>query len=274
MDLVDVDAVVADLTVGDVVEAVDQVRDRRLAGARGAHEGDLLAGLCPQGDVVQDLLLSVVGEVDILHDQFATQARVGDGAVSLVRVAPGPDSRAFLGRLESAVGQLARTHEGHVALVLLGLLVDEGKHAARTRHTHGDHGDLHGHLADRLREVTDHAQEGHDHADRDDVDAEEVDIRRLLQDHDAANDRDDHVHDVANVAQGGHQHVAVDVGLLRGFEELVVVLDELVLGVLLVVEDLDNLLAVHHLFDEAFFVGESGLLSLHEATRQPAELSG
>ena len=99
---------------------------------------------------MQDLLLAVVGEVDVLHDELAAQARVGDGAVGLVGVAPRPDSRAFLGRLESAVGQFARTHEGHVALVLLGLLVNEGKHAARTRHTQGDHRDLHGHLADRL----------------------------------------------------------------------------------------------------------------------------
>ena len=83
-DLVDVDAVVSDLAVGDVVEAVDQVRDRRLAGARRAHESDLLSGLRPQGDVVQDLLLAVIGEVHALHDKLAAQARVGDGAVGLV----------------------------------------------------------------------------------------------------------------------------------------------------------------------------------------------
>ena len=77
-DLVDVDAVVADLAVGDVVEAVDQVRDRCLACSRGTHEGDLLTGLGPQGDVVQDILLIVVGEVHALHDEFAAQARVGD----------------------------------------------------------------------------------------------------------------------------------------------------------------------------------------------------
>ena len=100
-----------------------------------------------------------------------------------------------------------------------------------------------------------------------------MDVRRLFQDHDAADDRDDHVHDVADVAQGRHQHVAVDVRLLRGIKELLVVLDELVLGVLLVVEDLDDLLAVHHLFDEALFVRESRLLRLHEAAREATELA-
>ena len=141
-------------------------------------------------------------------------------------------------------------------MVLLGLLVDEGEHAARPRHAERDHGHLHRHLSDRLREVTDHTQEGHDDSDRDDVDADKVDVRRLFEDHDAADDRDHDVHDVADVAQGGHQDVAVDVGLLGGVEEFLVVLDELVLGVLLVVEDLDDLLAVHHLFNEAFFIGQ------------------
>ena len=73
--------------------------------------------------------------------------------------------------------------------------------------------------------------------------------------------------------RAGIRTLPVDVGLLGGVEELLVVLDELVLGVLLVVEDLDDLLAVHHLFDEALFVSESRLLRLHEAARQAAELA-
>ena len=40
------------------------------------------------------------------------------------------------------------------------------------------------------------------------------------------------------------------------------------------VEDLDDLLAVHHLFDEAFFVRQSALLGLHEAARQASKLAG
>ena len=67
LDLVDVDAVVADLAVLDIVEAVDQVRDRRLAGAGGADEGDLLAGLRVQLDVVQHHLLRHIAEIDAVQ---------------------------------------------------------------------------------------------------------------------------------------------------------------------------------------------------------------
>ena len=44
-DLVDVDAVVADFTVGNVIEAVDEVGDRGLARAGRADKGDLLPRL-------------------------------------------------------------------------------------------------------------------------------------------------------------------------------------------------------------------------------------
>ena len=44
-DLIDVNTVVADLSVGYIVEAVDKVGDRRLSGTRRAYESDLLTGL-------------------------------------------------------------------------------------------------------------------------------------------------------------------------------------------------------------------------------------
>ena len=52
-DLVDVDAVVADLALLNIVETVDQVGDGGLARAGGADEGDLLAGLGVKGNVMQ-----------------------------------------------------------------------------------------------------------------------------------------------------------------------------------------------------------------------------
>ena len=52
-DLIDIDAVVTDLAVGNVVEAVQKVGDRSLTRARGADKGDLLPRLCVNADVVQ-----------------------------------------------------------------------------------------------------------------------------------------------------------------------------------------------------------------------------
>ena len=52
-DFVDVDAIVADFTVVNVVEAVDEVGDGGLAGTGGSYKGDLLTGLGVEGDVMR-----------------------------------------------------------------------------------------------------------------------------------------------------------------------------------------------------------------------------
>ncbi|CAN4039547.1 RNA polymerase sigma factor sigX, partial [Dysosmobacter welbionis] len=66
-DVVDGDAVVTDLAVGNVVEPVDQVGDGGLAGAGGTHEGQLLARLGKEADVVEDGLALLIGEVHMVE---------------------------------------------------------------------------------------------------------------------------------------------------------------------------------------------------------------
>ena len=45
-DLVDVDAVVADLTILNIVETVDQVGNGGFTGSGGTDKGNLFAGIC------------------------------------------------------------------------------------------------------------------------------------------------------------------------------------------------------------------------------------
>src|SRR5699024_8832450 len=88
-DLADVDAVVADLAVLDVVEAVDEVGDGGLARAGGAYESHLLAGLGVQRNIVQHRLFGGVAEVHVVEADVAPQAGGGDGA-GVVGGGPGP----------------------------------------------------------------------------------------------------------------------------------------------------------------------------------------
>ena len=87
-DHADADAVIADLAVGNVIESVDEVGNGSLACAGGAYEGDLLAGLCPQADVMEHQLVFTVAEVHILKDHAALQTGIGSSAVAL-RLLPG-----------------------------------------------------------------------------------------------------------------------------------------------------------------------------------------
>ena len=78
VDLVHVDAVVADLAVGDVVKAVDQVGDGGLARAGRTHKGHLLARLGVHAHVVQDLVIGRVAKVNVFHDHIALERHVLD----------------------------------------------------------------------------------------------------------------------------------------------------------------------------------------------------
>ena len=255
MNLPDIDTIKADLAIVNIVETVDQVGDGCLTCTRRANEGDLLTGCCPQRDVVQNHLLPVVGEVDIFHDQLAAQTSVGNRSIA-VGVAPCPHSRAFFSGMDIATFIDPRADQGHVALVFFTLLLHQGKDSGSTRKTQGDHRDLHRGLPQRLRKVTHHAQEGDDNTDGDCAHTRKTKVRRVKLDHDATDECDKDVEDISNVSQRRHEHIAELVSALRIVEELVVVCEELFLDGVFVVEDLDDLLAIHHFFDIAFLVGQ------------------
>ncbi len=89
-ELAQVLAVDGDRAAGDVVEAVQQPRQRALARAAGADDGHRLAGGDLEADVVQDRPRRVVREAHVLeahraavHVQHAGVGRVGDLAILL-----------------------------------------------------------------------------------------------------------------------------------------------------------------------------------------------
>ena len=250
--LVDIDSVVAYFAVRDVVEAVYEVRDRRLACAGRADEGYLLAGLCPEADVVQHQLVLVVAEVHAVEHDAALQLGVGDAAVGLVRVLPGPGVGALGDLGDLAVGALLGVHELDVALVGLGLLVHEVEHTLRAGGGGDDEVDLHADLGDGLGEALVQADKGDDRADRD--------AREPVYAEHRADDGDERIAQPADVGVDGHEQVGVAVCLVGTVAQLVVDLVEVGLGGLLVAEDLDDLLAVEHLLDEAVNYAEVALL--------------
>src|SRR5207247_958595 len=63
----DVLAVDRDPPLVDVVEAEQQARDRRFAGAARADDGDGAAGLDGEGDVVEDRPSRIIAEADMLE---------------------------------------------------------------------------------------------------------------------------------------------------------------------------------------------------------------
>lgn len=95
-------------------------------------------------------------------------------------------------------------------------------------------------------------QERHDRTQRDAAHAGDG--------HGGTHQSTDSVADIAQLSVDGHHDVGEAVGLLGAVLELVVQLAEALEGLLLVGEDLDDLLAFHHLFDIAVHFAEVALL--------------
>ena len=149
-DLVDIDAVIADLAVRNVVKAVDEVGDGSLAGAGGAYKGNLLARGGIQLDVVQDNLALFIAEVHIVKGDVPFQLLIGDGPVCLMRMLPGPEVGAFLRFGQGAVRFLPDIHQGDISVVLLRLLVHQVEDSLGACHCHHNAVELLADLAHRL----------------------------------------------------------------------------------------------------------------------------
>ena len=96
---------------------------------------------------MQHELILVVAEVHVVEHDLAAQLGVGDGAVRLVRVLPGPDVGALLGLIDLVALALPGVDELDIALVLLRLLVHQVENALRAGGGGDDEVYLHGELA-------------------------------------------------------------------------------------------------------------------------------
>ena len=65
-DLINVNAVVADLAILNIVEPVDQVCDRCFSGTGTSDESNLLSGSGKKVYVVQNYFVRIVSKIDII----------------------------------------------------------------------------------------------------------------------------------------------------------------------------------------------------------------
>ena len=200
---------------------------------------------------MEDGLLRHIAEIDIGEGDVACQLVVGGGAI-VVGVLPGPEAGAVGGLDQLVVRIVFGVDEGDVALIGLAGLVHHLEDALGTGQSHDDAVGLHGHLADGHVEALVQGEKGHDGAQRHAAD--------IADGHGSAHQSADRVADVAQLRRDGHDDVGVAVGLLGTVLQLVVQCTEAVQRLLLVGEDLDDLLALHHLFNVAVHLAQVFLL--------------
>ena len=126
-------------------------------------------------------------------------------------------------------------------------------------------------LTDVAGELLRHVEERHDEADAERK-AGNTDVRRVVEQENAAYDRDDDVKHVADIVEDRHEHVRIAVCLFGVGEQRVVDLVKICFRLLLVAENLDDLLAVHQFLHEALGAAERLLLADEVARRVAADL--
>ena len=250
LDLLDVDAVVANLAVIDVVEAVDEVRDGGLASTRRTHEGNLLTRQGKEPYVVENLLLGHVAKVHAIHHEFAHEWHVGYRPLGLVRVLPRPLARAPFAFLQPAI-DLPDVHQLDVTLVDLGLLGQNLQHAARTSRCLRNGTELLRNLRDGLGEGLVEREEAHERSERDDS---------RTHGNPRTEDGADHIAHVAQAHHHRHKHAGETVCAHGRVAQGMVALNELVDGTFLMTKHLDDLLATDRLLYEAVHLAEIILL--------------
>ena len=221
---------------------------------------------------MEDGVVGRVAKVHVKEAHVTGKRRVGDGAV-VVGVLPCPALGALEAFLKLAGSVLAHVDQGNVALVRLGLLVNEREDALGARKAHDHEVNLLGDLANGAREALREVEERHHDVDGE-CDARDGGVVRSRGEHGAASQCNYHVGEVAHVHEDGAKGVAIDVRSLGGIEELVVDLVEALLGGSLVREDLDDLLAVHGFLGEALLGSERTLLGEEEVSRTPTHYTG
>ena len=266
--MVDVDAVVADLAVGDVIKPVNEVGDRSFACAGRADEGELLTGLGVKGHVMKHRLIRHVAKVYVKEANVALEQTVFHRAV-ILPVLPGPFARALRAGDDCAVF-LAAARKRDGSFVTLGLLIEKLKDTSRARNGHRNGVHLLGDLRDVCRKLFAHAEVRRDNGDRkgrnersvqDKVLNGEIRNRAAERHEKAACERGEHVQKVTDVVHDRHEDICKAVCLACVGEELVVELVKIGLRGLLMAEDLDDFLAVHHFLDEALGLAERVLLA-------------
>ncbi len=192
------------------------------------------AGIRVQRDIVKNVLPFLVGKIDIVHCDGTLDLCICDAVVS-VGMLPRPHARALRSLGYIAVAVRFRIHEGYISAVLLRLGIHKIEYASRARKRHCDRAYLLRKLCNRLREASRKLKERNYRAE-----CQSADTRDRKR---AARNRKYHILKVGHISHDRHEDIRVFVRGESVFVKVAVELIEILFGVFLVAEDLNDLLS-------------------------------
>ena len=190
---------------------------------------------------MQDDFFIAVAEVHIVKDNIALQLFVGDCAIRLMGMPPGPQARPPGCFRQGSVRLFLHIDQLHIAVVRLRLLIQQLENALRPGYGHDDAVELLADLGDGLGEVSVQIQIGDQSA--------EGQAPHAVQGQDRSQHSAQHIADVPQVSVDRHEDIGDFICVFGALPQLLIDFPEGVYILPLMAEYLGNLLPLHHLLD-------------------------
>ena len=276
-DLIDIDPVIPDLTVGNIIKPVQQIGNSSLSCAGSPYKGHLLPRLGIKGNIMEYSFSRLVSKIYIMQPHIPFQSGIGYGSGFPVRMFPGPQPCPLLRFLKEHFslsrllivctclalgGFFPDIDQGHIPLILFRLLIHQPEDSFCTGDSHNHCVYLMGHLADIPCKLFRHIQEGHHNTDPN-RNAGYAHIGDIQGKQNPSCNSHQYIKNISDVIQNRPQYIGILVCFSGFFKKNIVVAVKVCFAFFLMTENFDNLLSIHHFFYKAFHFSQ-GVLLFHK----------
>ena len=252
-DLIDINSVIADLTIRHIVETVDQVCDGGLSGSCGTNESQLLSRFRIQSQVMEHHMIRHIAKGHIIKLYLASQLSISNSAVCLMRVFPRPHTGTLFTLHNIAVCIFLCVHQGNISLIHFRLGIHHVEDTLGAGQSHDDGVKLLSDLHERLCETLGKLQIGCHDTQRDIADSHNG--------KEAAKYRCQHEQQVTHVTDDRSHDTCEGVRLGSALKQFLVEFIKLFFGHFFMVKYLYHTLSAHAFFHKTSDIGQIQLLT-------------
>ena len=241
-DLVDIDAVISDLPILDIIETVQKIGYGSFSSSCRSNKSNFLPWLCIHFHIMEHDLVIIIAKIHPIQNHIPFQFNVICFSGILMKMLPCPSSGSHISFLQLSILFLY-IHKGNISLICLRLLIQKFKDTFCSCKGHNNTVKLLAHLIDRHAEAFIKSEEAGQTAQGKPSDA----IQRQASAYNGA----DHITQISYLCTDRPHYIGKFISTIRTGKKLVIQLVKFIQAFFLMAENLNHLLAFHHLFNIA-----------------------
>ena len=253
LDLIDVNAVITDLSVCNIIETIDQVGNGSFSGASGSYKSNLLSGFGPKTDIMQNDLVICIAKVYVIKNNGPFQLGIGNGPFGFVRMLPGPQICSCLSFRQISIFIFFCIDQFYITFVSFRCLIHQIKNTLSA-------GCSIDHKVDLLADLGDWVCKALVQSDKGD-NGTNGNSCQTVDPQDGAYDGHQGIADPADIGVYRHQQVCIAVGLVGTVSKFFVYFMEIIHSCLFMTEDFYHFLSVQHFLNKPVYNTQIHLLA-------------